>query len=90
MSGIAKPFISPSATNNGVGNNIPVEKVLSYEAFDKPVGRPDLALDPEYQLVFTIEQEGSTPSKMIWTFPDASDRTAEIALIKNTVSAVVA
>lgn len=90
MSGIAKPFISPSATNNGTGADVPIEKIINYEVFEKPVGRPDLGLDPTQHIVFSLEQVGSTPAKIVWTFPDSSDRDAELALIKNTVSAVVA
>lgn len=90
MSGIATPFISPSATNNGTGSDVPIEKILNYEVFEKPVGRPDLGLDPTQHIVFTLEQPGSTPSKITWTFPDSTDRDAELLLIQNTVSTVVA
>ena len=90
MSAFATPFINPSATNNGTGPNIPIEKVLTYESFDKPGGRADLGSTYTYHIVFTIEQEGSTPSKLTWTFPDSADRDAEVLLVDNTVSKVVA
>lgn len=89
MSGILKPIILADAAATS-GGPINADDVVTYEAFDKPTGRPDLGITTQYQIVFTLKNEGSTPGKAIWTYADGTDRDAGIALVDNKIGAVVA
>jgi len=89
MSGILLPLIKPDAAATS-GGPINADDIVTYEAFDKPTGRPDLGITNQYQIVFTLKNEGSTPGKATWTYPDSTTRDAGIGLVDSTIAAVVA
>ena len=92
MSGILKPLILPDAAAIA-GKAVSADQIESYEAFDRQISRPDLdeGSVTKYEIVFHLKGhlEGNA-KKVSWEYADGTDRDAGLALVDNTVGAVVA
>jgi len=90
MSALTKPMIIPNAAATA-GSPIAAEKVASYFPLDKPQTRPDLGAGfTSYQIVFTMQDPANNLRKQVWEYADGTARDAGIALVDNTIGAVVA
>lgn len=92
MSGILKPLIIPDA-NAIAGKPVSADQIESYEAFNRQISRPDLSEGAiiKYEIVFHMKGhlEGNA-KETSWEYADSTDRDAALALVNNTVGAVVA
>jgi hypothetical protein len=89
MSAITKPLIIPDAAATA-GSPVAAEKVASYFALNRPQTRPDLGSGfTSYQIVFTIQDPANNISKQVWEYADSTDRDAGLALVANTIGAIV-
>ena len=86
MSGILKPFILPdaAATKGGAVN---VDLIASYEGVT--VTNPLGGASGAFSLKFSMKA-GVAPQIQTWEYPDQTTLDAAIALVDNTVGAVVA
>lgn len=88
MSAIALPLLKPSASAIA-GEAIPSERVISYEAFDKQISRPDLSEGAivKYFILFHIEGhlEGN-PSKLEWEYATGAARDTELAKVDTALA----